>query len=346
MRDPTKRERERARKRSAFRKRNPRFSSERSSREKSMFRDETAVRVSRKRSVTMITITALYPKTSGRGQLPNGWILFDLAWPRRIDPGEYVSVLGDFQLYIDHGQLPKWESSCVSWWNRGTDFEREKDPRRVMGPRGDSTRKEVLVSLPKFHMVASCLHTFMTIFDLAKITNDQFSAPNGVNITNDRFLLRMASWFLILWPSLILWNITNDRFLLRMVSWFLILWPFPILRILWPLQQVVWPMFKEIVNACLRHVPTIWNRECLFTKSYEVNLCTVWVHTVLTVIFDTSRFDTIHIFFWQDYIDPIIFFVKIHPWSNSHFETYPEIWRTGTVCDSSQFQILSFCDWI
>ena len=78
-------------------------------------------------------------------------------------------------------------------------ISREKeDPRRVMGPRGDSTRKEVLVSLPKFHMVASCLHTFMTIFDLAKITNDQFSAPNGVNITNDRFLLRMASWFLIL----------------------------------------------------------------------------------------------------------------------------------------------------
>ena len=108
-------------------------------------------------------------------------------------------------------------------------ISREKeDPRRVMGrrvmgPRGDSTRKEnekylkmecsllprqaVLVSLPNFiwwHLACISYGGILLAhlydhFDLVKITNDRFfSAPNGVNITNDRFLLRMASWFLIL----------------------------------------------------------------------------------------------------------------------------------------------------
>ena len=73
-----------------------------------------------------------------------------------------------------------------------------------------------------------------------------------------------------------------------------------------------------LVTDCFMTDVPIWTRECLFTKSYEVNLCMVWVHTVLTVI------STRHVLTRS-------IFGKIHPWFNSlkitpKFEERGQLW--------------------
>jgi len=90
---------------------------------------------------------------------------------------------------------------------------------------------------------------------------------------------------------LILWKIMNDRFLLQMVSWFLILLP---------LQSIVlWPMFRyEINDACTVCVTTVWywrlSRFYLTRSPYNADECHVLPWSILT------RFNLIRSIFWQD----------------------------------------------